>query len=82
MSDRTKRLFWYIVIWRNDAFARTRYKPMKVGSIVGIQNKPEGLRRIGLNDKKRDFETVERYKFLMRGTGKQLKTYLETGVRG
>ena len=75
-----KTLNWYIVIWRNPAFVRTRYKPQAVGTIEGIEGRRTNNERLGLNAKARDYQRENRYKFLMRGTGKQLKAFLETGV--
>lgn len=69
--------YWYIAIWRNDEFLRTRYKPDRVGRIVGFTDRLQDSQRRGLNQKKRDFEIVNRYKFLVRGNAQELENYLE-----
>ncbi len=78
--DKGKRLHWYIVIWRNEAFLRTDYHPHKVGDILGMKQKPENNVRMGLNLKKRDFEPVERYLPLFRGTAHELDNFLKEGA--
>ena len=66
-----------MVIHRNGEFARSTYKPWKVGSLIGIEKRFEDNRRMGLNPKSRNFETVNRMAFLMRGTAAEFKEWLE-----
>jgi len=60
-----KKLYWYVVYWRNKAFLSTRFKPNKVGSVFGrdtlAQRFGDYWYRAGVL--KGDFRIVEKYAF-------------------
>ena len=74
MKKEFEKYYWHIVYWRNRDFIRTRYKPEKVGQVVGFKDKIKD--RKGINNKKQDIDTIVKYKFLFRGTSKELKEWL------
>jgi len=74
-----KKKYWYVVYWRNKLFFRTHYKPMKVGSIIGYDTRPEDSCRSGYHEKTNHFGIVEKYKFLFRGTFNEFKKWIKEG---
>jgi len=70
-----KKLYWYVVYWRNKKFLRTRFKPNKVGSVFGCKDKYDDLCRKGI-DKTGDFKIVEKYAFLGRMTRAEFKKWI------
>ena len=65
MEVRMKKLYWYVVYWRNKAFLRTRFKPHKAGMVFGSEKPAQRYNghwcRMGLDEKSKDFKVVEKY---------------------
>ena len=70
------KLYWYIVYWRNKKFLKTKFKPNKVGSIVGAKEKGNDLCRKGI-DKNGDFKIVEKYAYLGYMTKEKFKEWIK-----
>lgn len=73
----TGKLHWYITIWRNKDFLRTRYRPYKVGSIIATKERYENNMRVGLNNKTRNFEAVNKMVKIFHGTKKEFKDWYD-----
>ena len=75
-----KKLYWYVVYWRNKMFFRTKYRPNKTGSIMGMKkpaNKHYGFSaRAGFHRKTRTFRIVEKYIYLGRMTKSEFKKWI------
>ena len=75
-----KKLFWYVVYWRNKLFFKTKYKPSKIGSVLGMKEKPQlhqgYLSRAGFHRKTGTFRIVEKYAYLGYMTRKEFKKWI------
>lgn len=72
-----KKLYWYVVYWRNDKFKNTKLHPMIPGTIFGLDEEREDNQRIGFLEKSKDFFVVEKYKLLFHGTQKEFDKWLQ-----
>lgn len=72
------KLYWYIVYWRNEDFARSKqFKPWKVGHIFGCEEAYDEA-RMGRNRKTRNFEPVNKLQLLFIGSKEDFQEWIES----
>lgn len=75
-----KKLYWYVVYWRNKKFLRTRFKPNKLGAVIGMEEQADRFSncycRLGLDKNSKDFKIVEKYAPICHKTKAEFKKWI------